>query len=70
MAVGKVRWFDPEKGYGFIRPDGTDYDVFVHIKDLRKTGLQQLTQDQRVSFTAVEGQPGKGDKAVDVQVEA
>ena len=49
MAMGTVKWFDPTKGYGFIKPDGGGKDVFVHISAVREGGLHQARrgcQDQ------------------------
>ena len=51
MPTGKVKWFDPAKGFGFIRPDGGEQDVFVHINDIQRAGLSTLNEGERVSFT-------------------
>lgn len=67
MALGIVKWFREDKGYGFIIPDGGSADVFVHIRDLKTGGLEKLSQDQRVSFDAVPGKDGKS-KAVNVRI--
>lgn len=53
MAVGTVKWFNPEKGYGFIRPEGGSKDVFVHISAVQRAGLNTLVEGQRVSFDVV-----------------
>lgn len=50
MAVGKVKWFNFKKGYGFITPDGSDKDVFVHITAVHEAGLRGLKDDQVVEF--------------------
>ncbi len=50
MATGIVKWFNPNKGYGFIQPDGGGSDVFVHITALEKAGVRTLNEGQRVSF--------------------
>ena len=53
MAVGTVKWFNPDKGYGFIQPDGASKDVFVHISAVQQAGLHTLTEGQKVSFELV-----------------
>jgi len=51
MPQGKVKWFDMKKGYGFIRPfDEAQLDVFVHLLDVQKSGLQSLEQGQEVEY--------------------
>lgn len=50
MQTGVVKWFNPSKGYGFIRPDNGGNDVFVHISALEKVGLRTLDENQRVSY--------------------
>ena len=50
MPRGKVKWFDPAKGFGFIRSDGGGPDVFVHISDVQRAGLSTLNEGERVSF--------------------
>ncbi len=50
---GTVKWFNAEKGFGFLKPDGSDKDVFIHISELRKSGLQGLNDSARVSFAMV-----------------
>jgi cold shock protein len=50
MATGKVKWFDPSKGYGFIVPDDGDRDLFVHITAVKKAGYTDLIQGVRVSY--------------------
>ncbi len=60
---GKVKWFNPDKGFGFIaREDGSD--VFVHHSEIRMDGYRTLTENQRVEFNVTRGK--KGDQAVDV----
>lgn len=50
MAVGIVKWFNPNKGYGFIQPEDNGKDVFVHITALERSGMQTLQEGQRVSY--------------------
>lgn len=55
--VGKVKWFSPEKGYGFIAREGGD-DVFVHFSALQDEGFKTLNEGQDVEFEIVEGARG------------
>jgi len=50
MAIGVVKWFNPDKGFGFIRPEDDAKDVFVHISELKRAGVQTLHEGQRVSY--------------------
>ena len=50
MLKGTVKWFNSKKGYGFIRPDESDKDVFVHITSLEKSGIRHLADGQKVNF--------------------
>ena len=59
MAQGTVRWFNPQKGYGFIHPDGGGGDVFVNISAVERSGLSQLNEGQKVSFEVERGREGK-----------
>ena len=54
----KVKWFEPEKGYGFISPDGGGKDVFIHITALRRSGVNALGPGQRVRIEVVDGKKG------------
>jgi CspA family cold shock protein len=53
MAIGTVKWFNPDKGFGFIQPEGGSKDVFVHISAVQRAGMGTLTEGQRVSFDVV-----------------
>ena len=57
MATGTVKWFNPQKGFGFIQPDNGGKDVFVHISAVEKAGLSTLNEGQTVEY---EEMPNKG----------
>lgn len=50
MATGTVKWFNEQKGYGFIQPESGGGDVFVHISAVQAAGMQTLKENQRVSY--------------------
>jgi cold shock protein len=50
MATGTVKWFNAQKGFGFIQPDGGGKDVFVHISAVERAGLQGLQEGQKISY--------------------
>ena len=54
MARGTVKWFNGQKGYGFIQPEGGGKDVFVHISAVERAGLQGLQDGQAIEFDVVE----------------
>jgi len=54
MASGTVKWFNSQKGYGFIQPAGGGKDVFVHISAVERAGLSSLNEGQRVEFEVME----------------
>ncbi len=58
MTTGTVKWFNVDKGYGFIQPDDRTEDNFVHISAVRRAGLETLLQGQKVEYELVEGQRG------------
>jgi CspA family cold shock protein len=58
MAQGTVKWFNAEKGFGFIAPDDGAADVFVHYSAIVTSGYRSLEENQRVEFTAVSGPKG------------
>ncbi len=53
MTQGTVKWFNGQKGFGFIQPDDGSQDVFVHISAVERAGLQGLNEGQRVSYEVV-----------------
>lgn len=66
MAEGVVKWFSPDKGYGFITPDDGGRDLFVHHSQIQMTGYRNLEQGQRVTFESEDGE--RGPQAVAVAV--
>lgn len=59
MAIGTVKWFNAQKGYGFIQPEDGSKDVFVHISAVEQAGLDTLREGQRVSFELERDRKGK-----------
>ncbi|CAJ1507303.1 cold-shock protein [[Mycobacterium] holstebronense] len=66
MAQGTVKWFNGEKGFGFIAPDGGAPDVFVHYSEITGGGFRTLEENARVQFEVEQG--AKGPQAVGVSV--
>jgi CspA family cold shock protein len=67
MASGTVKWFNAQKGYGFIQPEDGSKDVFVHISAVERAGLSSLNENQKVTYELERGQQGKT-SAVNLQV--
>jgi cold shock protein len=65
MAVGTVKWFNADKGFGFIEVDGGGADVFAHISAIASDSHRTLDENQRVSFDVTQGP--KGPQAVNIQ---
>ena len=64
--VGTVKWFNSEKGFGFITPESGEKDVFVHFSAINAAGYKSLQENQKVEFTVTAGP--KGPQAQDVTV--
>ncbi|HEX2499093.1 MAG: cold-shock protein [Actinomycetes bacterium] len=58
MATGTVKWFNAEKGFGFIAQDGGGADVFVHYSAIQSSGFRTLEENQRVEFEITQGAKG------------
>jgi CspA family cold shock protein len=68
--TGTVKFFNNEKGYGFIKPDDGSRDVFVHVSAVTRSGLGTLNEGQRVSFDIEDDNRGRGPKAVNLAPQA
>ena len=68
MGTGTVKWFDLDKGFGFIRPDDKSEDVFVHISALKRSGLEDLQDGQKVSYEVVKNPKSGKSSAEDLRV--
>ena len=66
MATGTVKWFNGEKGYGFITPETGGKDLFVHFSAIQGDGYKSLNEGQKVEYEATQGQ--KGPQASNVRV--
>jgi Cold shock proteins len=68
MAKGTVKFFNPDKGFGFITPDNGGSDIFVHVSALQASGISDLRDGQKVSYETQPDNRGKGPKAVDIEL--
>ncbi|HEY5301201.1 MAG TPA: cold-shock protein [Acetobacteraceae bacterium] len=59
MTTGTVKWYNSQKGYGFIQPEDGSKDVFVHVSAVERSGIGHLVEGQKVSFDVERGQQGK-----------
>lgn len=67
MTTGTVKFFNNDKGFGFITPDGGGKDVFVHITAVKDSGMDDLADGQRVAFDTEPDRSGKGPKAINLR---
>ncbi|MBB3997937.1 MULTISPECIES: cold-shock protein [Aureimonas] len=65
--TGTVKFFNTEKGFGFIKPDNGGADIFVHISAVQASGLSGLVENQKVSYETEPDKRGKGPKAVNLE---
>ena len=63
MPTGTVKWFNPTKGFGFIEPEDSSKDAFVHISAVERAGLSTLNEGQKVSYDLETGRDGKSSAA-------
>ena len=70
MPTGVCKWFNDQKGYGFIQPDDGGADVFVHISAVEKSGLRSLKEGQKVSYELQRDKKKGKDSAVDLAAAA
>lgn len=66
MATGTVKWFNSDKGYGFIQPDAGGADIFVHISAVERSGMRALSDGQKLSYEVEQARNGKNN-AVDLK---
>lgn len=67
MSSGTVKFFNNDKGFGFITPDEGGNDVFVHITAVKDSGMEELSDGQRIAFDTEPDSRGKGPKAVNLR---
>jgi len=68
VASGTVKFFNAEKGFGFVSPDNGSADIFVHVSALQASGIQSLRDGQKVSFDTETDPRGKGPRAVNIRL--
>ena len=64
---GKVKWFNPVKGFGFIEREDKEKDVFVHISAVKEAGIQKLFENDKVEFELSQDDKGKGPSAINLK---
>jgi CspA family cold shock protein len=67
MSQGKVKWFNSQKGFGFIQPDDGSTDVFVHISAVERAGMQNLNEGQKLSYELVQNNKNGKSSAENLQ---
>jgi len=65
---GIVKFFNAEKGYGFITPEDGETDIFVHISAVERSGMTTLQEGQKIEFDVEPDKKGKGPKAIDLKI--
>jgi len=68
IATGTVKFFNSEKGFGFISPENGGPDIFVHVSALQASGIQALRDGQKVAFDTEPDRRGKGPKAINIEL--
>jgi cold shock protein len=68
-SVGTVKFFNRDKGFGFIAPENGGKDVFVHVSAVQRGGMPWLEEGMRLSFAVVDDARGRGPQATDLQIE-
>jgi CspA family cold shock protein len=58
MSTGTVKWFNSNKGFGFIKPDDSNEDLFVHLSDIKTANYASLDEGQKVEFDVIQSQKG------------
>ena len=66
--VGKVKFFDKERGFGFVTPEEGGRDVFVHVSSVQRSGLPHLEEGMRMSYATEDDSRGRGPQAINLQL--
>ncbi|AEP36852.1 cold-shock protein [Taylorella asinigenitalis] len=64
-VIGTVKWFNDTKGFGFVTPEGSNEDLFIHFSSIQMDGFKTLKENQKISFEITEGPKGK--QAINIQ---
>ena len=67
-TIGKVKWYSPDKGYGFITPDAGGDDVFLHVTLMKKIKMDSIPEGTKVKFHMEPGKNGKGMQATSLEI--